>query len=70
MNKYGMIIEEKRVHFAIIEAENEDSAMEKAAELDVSDYIRSDIDGKWQVEYMRKFSPQTPDDLITKQIIG
>ena len=70
MNKYAIIIEEKRVHFTIIEAENEDSAREQAAGLNVSDYIKSDIGGNWDVEHIREFPFQTNDDLIIKETIG
>jgi hypothetical protein len=68
MNKFGIIIEEKRVHFVIVEAEDEDSACEKAAGLGYDDYHKSDIDGTWEVSSCRKYSAKVPDDKIAKEM--
>lgn len=68
MNKFGIIIEEKRVHFVIVEAEDEDSAFEKAAELGYDDYHKSDIDGTWEVSTCRKYSANVSDDKIAREM--
>jgi hypothetical protein len=68
MSKFGIIIEEKRVHFVIVEAEDEDSACDKAAGLGYDDYHKSDIDGTWEVSTCRKYSVKVSDENIIKEM--
>lgn len=70
MNKYGMIVEEKRVHFVIVEAEDEDRAFEIAAEMGVDDYDQTDIGGDWDVTTCQKFKISESDKVIAKKVLG